>query len=122
MRGNEGHWVGEYVLASSGNPYVLVLDISRRRPPDPAFSVPSQVQVLRFMIVLLIVGLISLWITRHITSPIIQLRSAATQLAGGNSSGRVSQETLLRQDELSDLGKGFNHIASQVELPIASPP
>jgi len=120
IRGNAGHWVGQYVLASSGNPYVLVLDISRRRPPDPAFSVPSQVQVLRFMIVLLIVGLISLWITRHITSPIIQLRSAATQLAGGNLSARVSQETLLRKDELADLGKDFNHMASQVELLMAS--
>jgi len=72
------------------------------------------------MIVLLIVGLISLWITRHITSPIIQLRSAATQLAGGNLSARVSQETLLRKDELADLGKDFNHMASQVELLMAS--
>jgi len=120
VRRNEGRWVGQYVLANSGNPYVLVLDISRRRPPDPAFSVPSQVQVLRFMIVLLIVGLISLWITRHITSPIVQLRSAATQLAVGNLSARVSEETLLRKDELADLGKDFNHMASQVELLMAS--
>jgi len=119
VHGNADRYVGQYVLANSGNPYVLVLDISRHTP-DPAFSVPSEVQVLRFTIVLLIVGLISLWITRHITWPIIQLRSAATQLAQGNLSARVSQETLLRKDELADLGKDFNHMASQVELLMAS--
>jgi two-component system sensor histidine kinase CpxA len=106
-------------LANSGKPYVLVLDINRR-PPPPGFGVPSQVQALRFLVVLLIVGLICLWITRHITSPIVQLRSAANQLARGDLSARVSQKTLLRTDELADLGKDFNHMADQVELLMAS--
>src|SRR6516164_8083793 len=82
VHGGDARWVGQYVQATNGHPYVLVLEIDRRMP-DPAFVVPSHVQLLRFVIVLLIVGLICLWITRHITSPLFQLRSAANQLAQG---------------------------------------
>ncbi len=115
VRRGEGRWVGQFVQANSGNSYVLVLEINRRMP-HAVLGAPYQVQFLRVLIVLLIVGWICLWITRHITSPIVQLRSAATQLARGNLSARVGADTLLRKDELAGLGKDFNHMADQIEL------
>jgi len=115
VHSNDARWVGQYVQASNGDAYVLVLEINRRMP-DPAFVAPSHVQLVRFVIVLLIVGLICLWITRHITSPLFQLRSAANQLAQGNLSARVAGDTLLRKDELASLGKDFNNMADQIEL------
>ena len=75
---------------------------------------------MQFLLVLLIIGLICLWITWHITSLIVQLRSAATQLARGNLSARVSKDALLRKDELAALGTDFNYMADQIEILMAS--
>lgn len=119
VRSGADRWIGQYVEANSGTPYVLVLEVNRRGP-EGGLHVPSQVQVLQFLIILLIVGLISLWITRHITSPIVQLRGAANQLARGQLSARVGPETLRHKDELSGLGKDFNHMAEQIELLMTS--
>ena len=110
----EARWVGQWVEAASGTPYVVVLELNRR-PADPFLRAPSQVQLLRFIAALLIVGAISLWITRHITSPILQLREAANQLAQGNLAARVGSPSLLRADELGELSKDFNHMAEQLE-------
>lgn len=115
----DGRWVAQYIKTTSGKPYVLVLQIDQRgRPGGP--PLPSSVQAMQFLLVLLIIGLICLWITRHITSPIVQLRSAATQLARGNLSARVSKDALLRKDELAALGTDFNHMADQIEILMAS--
>jgi two-component system sensor histidine kinase CpxA len=119
VRSGGDRWIGQYVLTNSGRPYVLVLEVNRHGP-EGVLHVPSEVQLLQFLIVLLIVGLISLWITRHITSPIVQLRGAANQLARGQLSARVGPETLGHKDELSGLGKDFNHMAEQIELLMTS--
>jgi len=115
VRQGDGRAVGQYVTANSGTPYVLVLEMSHHGP-EGGPHVPSQIQLLQFLIVLLIVGLISLWITRHIPSPIFLLRAAANQLARGNLSVRVTPEALHRKDELASLGKDFNHMAEQIDL------
>jgi two-component system, OmpR family, sensor histidine kinase CpxA len=112
-------WVGQWVQATSGKPYVVVLEVNLR-PPNPFLRAPSQVQLLRFLVALLIVGAISLWITRHITSPILQLREAANQLAQGNLAARVGSPSLLRADELGEFSKDFNHMAEQLERLITS--
>ncbi|HUI52932.1 MAG TPA: ATP-binding protein [Terriglobales bacterium] len=111
----DGRCVGQYILANSGTPYVLVLEMNRRGSGWGP-QVPSHVQALQFLLVLLIVGLISLWITRHITLPMVQLRAAANQLARGDLSARVRPESLHRKDELASLGRDFNYMAEQIEL------
>lgn len=107
--------VGQFVRTDSGKPYVLVLEMNLGgRIGGP--PLPSLVKMLQFFLVLLIIGLICLWITRHITSPVIEMRSATNQLARGNLSARVGPSVLTRKDELADLGKDFNHMAEQIEL------
>jgi len=112
-------WVGQWVQTASGTPYVLVLEV-KGRPPIPFLGAPSQVQVVRFLLVSLIIGAICLWITRHITNPIFELREAANQLAEGNLQVRVESSTLRRTDELGDLTKDFNYMADQLETLIYS--
>src|SRR3974390_2634750 len=119
VHSGEARWVGQWVQVASGKPYVVVLEVNRR-PPNPFLRAPSQVQLLRFLAALLIVGAISIWITRHITSPILELREAANQLAQGHLAARVGSFSLLLADELGDLSKDFNHMADQVERLITS--
>lgn len=118
VHSGEARWVGEWVQAASGRPYVLVLELNRR-PPDPFLRAPSQIQLLRFLAALLIIGVICLWITRHITSPILQLREAANQLAEGNLAARVGSSSR-RTDELGELSRDFDHMAEQLERLITS--
>jgi signal transduction histidine kinase len=111
--------VAQWVRTASGKPYVVVLALSH--PPSPLFlPAPSQVQLLRFLIVLLIVGLVCFAITRHITSPILALRNASKQLAGGNLAARVTSLPPARRDALADLSHDFNHMAEQIQSLMSS--
>jgi two-component system sensor histidine kinase CpxA len=112
--------VGQWVRAGNGRPYVVVLDLSRPPGPAPFLRATSQVQIARFLIILLIVGLICLWITRHITKPIFELREAANRLAGGDLETRVGPTSVGRVDELGDLSRDFNHMAEQLQSLITS--
>jgi signal transduction histidine kinase len=118
VRSSAARWVAQWVQTASGKQYVLVLQIMR--PPDPLLGAPTQVQLLRFLIILLIIGAICLWITRHIARPILELREAANQLAQGNLRARVQSSALRRNDELGDLAWDFNYMASQLESLVAS--
>jgi two-component system sensor histidine kinase CpxA len=111
--------VGQWVRAASGNAYVVVLGL-KGRGPAPFLQAPSQVQLLRFFIIVLIIGAICLWIARHITKPILELREAANQLARGKLDTRVGLSSLSRVDELGDLSRDFNHMAEQLESLITS--
>ena len=113
--------VGQWVRSESGREYVLVLHLKQRGPgPAPFLRAPSQVQLLRLLLIILIIGAICLWITRHITKPIFELREAANRLASGRLDARVGPSSTGRVDELGDLSRDFNHMAQQLESLIAS--
>jgi two-component system sensor histidine kinase CpxA len=118
-RGNT-RWVAQIMTANSGHKYVFVLQVNPHYGPTPFIHAPSQVQVLRVLAILLIVGLISLVITRHITSPILRLRLVANQLAQGNLAARVGSDSMQRKDELAELSKDFDHMAAQIQTLMAS--
>lgn len=113
--------IGQWILAHSGKDYVVVLHLKERNGgPAPFLRAPSQVQAVRFLIIVLIIGAICLWITRHITKPIFELREAANQLASGRLDARVGSASTSRVDELGDLSRDFNHMAGQLQSLIAS--
>jgi signal transduction histidine kinase len=114
VHSGDTRWVGQSTTAESGNKYVLVLELQPHNPPS-FLNAPSHVQLFRFASIILIVGLISLWLTRHITSPILKLRKTANQLAEGNLSARVGDLPSHRKDELADLYLDFDHMAEQLE-------
>jgi signal transduction histidine kinase len=119
FRSGDTRWVGQSVTTDSGRKYVLILQIQPHRRPS-FLSAPSHVQLIRIASIILIVGLISLWLTRHITSPILKLRETANQLAKGNLSARVGELSPRRKDELADLYRDFDHMAEQIESLMAS--
>jgi two-component system, OmpR family, sensor histidine kinase CpxA len=60
-------------------------------------------------------GLICLLLTRHITSPVFELRRIAEAIAGGNLNARVSEDLRNRRDEIGRLGRDFNGMAERLE-------
>jgi two-component system sensor histidine kinase CpxA len=70
-------------------------------------------------IMLIAVTLFCYLITRHITTPLIQLGAAAGSIADGHLDTRVSPALKGRQDELADLGRDFDRMAERIESLVA---
>jgi two-component system sensor histidine kinase CpxA len=60
-------------------------------------------------------GLICFQLTRHITSPLFELRRGAESIAGGNLSTRVPGSLRNRRDEIGQLGRDFDRMAERLE-------
>jgi two-component system sensor histidine kinase CpxA len=60
-------------------------------------------------------GLMCVLLTRHITSPVFELRRAAEDIAAGNLSARVPGDLRSRRDELGRLGRDFDRMAERLQ-------
>ena len=64
-------------------------------------------------LVALLLAVAGAWlVSRHVTAPLVELTSAAKDIAQGNYARRVAGD---RRDELGVLVRAFNHMASEVE-------
>jgi two-component system sensor histidine kinase CpxA len=54
-------------------------------------------------------------LTRHITSPLFELRMGADSIAGGNLAARVPAHLRNRRDEIGQLGRDFDRMAERLE-------
>jgi two-component system sensor histidine kinase CpxA len=84
---------------------------SNLMPPDGS---PSRGPILQFLAVG-ISALICFWLTRHITSPLFELRKGAEAIALGNLTARVPGTLRNRRDEIGDLGRDFDRMAERLE-------
>jgi len=99
----------------SGRRYVLVTEMPRAGPFF-ALRATTSTQVLRWLLAILISGLICYLLTRYITRPILKLRSAARELAAGNLAARAGGNVEKRRDELGQLVRDFNQMADRIEI------
>ena len=60
-------------------------------------------------------GLICFLMTRHITSPLFELRRGSETIAAGNLTARVSHDLRNRRDEIGQLGRDFDRMAERLE-------
>jgi two-component system, OmpR family, sensor histidine kinase CpxA len=67
------------------------------------------------ILALSISGLICLLLTRHITSPLFELRRGAETIAVGNLTARVPENVRNRRDEIGQLGRDFDRMAERLE-------
>jgi two-component system sensor histidine kinase CpxA len=74
----------------------------------------------QFIAVLLTAGIFCYFLARYLSSPVVKLRAATQQLAGGDLSARVGAATSRRRDELADLGRDFDVMAERIESLMAS--
>jgi len=88
----------------------IVLAITFRLGPG---ATPSRWHLAWFG-ALLLSGAVCYLLTRYLTGPVLRLRTAARRLAAGDLHSRVSESTS-RHDEIGDLVRDFNVMASRIE-------
>ncbi|MDM8519219.1 HAMP domain-containing sensor histidine kinase [Anaerolineales bacterium HSG6] len=93
--------------------YLAILQLSV--PTDPIWTKIRQAWSVVFgtvATVIVAVVVVSLWLANYILRPIGKLQQAATQIAEGNFEQKIP---VTGSDELSDLAKTFNNMASQIK-------
>ena len=99
----------------SGRRYVLVTEMWRAGPFF-AFRATTSTQVLRWILAILISGVICYLLARYLTGPILRLRAATRELAAGNLGARASGDMEKRRDEIGQLVRDFNQMADRIEV------
>ena len=105
--------VAQILPGSGGRNYIFATELPAG--PRAAFGMDRTAVLLRFAVALSVSGLICYLLTVYITGPILHLRQAAQQLAGGTLSTRAAASIERRGDELGALGRDFNTMAARIE-------
>jgi two-component system sensor histidine kinase CpxA len=98
---------------NSGREYIFATELPAG--PRAAMGMDRSSFVLQWAIALLVSGLICYLLTRYLTTPILRLREASQQLAAGDLSTRAATVIERRHDELGDLVRDFDAMASRIE-------
>jgi two-component system sensor histidine kinase CpxA len=98
---------------SSGREFIFATELPAG--PRAAMGIDPRAVLLQWGVALLVSGFICYLLTRYLTTPILKLREASQQLANGNLSIRAAEGMERRQDELGDLVRDFNAMASRLE-------
>jgi two-component system sensor histidine kinase CpxA len=102
------------VVGSSGRRYTLVVAIAHIPIPSLLTQVSREANF-PLAAVFLVGGVLCFWLTRHITSPISQLRESASRIADGRLDTRVEKNLRRRGDEIGGLGLSFDRMAERIE-------
>ena len=97
----------------SGHEYIFATELPVG--PRAAFGTDRALTVLQLCVPFLVSGFICYLLTRYLTTPILRLREASQQLAAGNLSTRADSSGGRRRDDLGDLVRDFNAMASRIE-------
>ena len=98
---------------SNGHEYIFATELPAG--PRAALGINRTAIALQWGVALLVSGFICYLLTRYLTAPILRLRAASQQLAAGDLSTRAAAGIERRHDELGDLVRDFNAMASRIE-------
>src|SRR5260370_28022791 len=97
----------------SGRKYIFATELPAG--PRAALGINRAAIALQWGVAFLVSGFICYLLTRYLTTPILRLRKASQQLAAGDLSTRAAAAIERRHDELGDLVRDFNAMASRIE-------
>ena len=104
---------GQVALGADGKRYVLVAQILHGHGPF-ALRRTTEEFITRLGLAILVSGFVCFWLARYLTGPIVRLRAATHQLAGGNLGARAAETK--RADEIAELVHDFNRMAERLEV------
>jgi two-component system sensor histidine kinase CpxA len=105
--------VAQLLPGSGGRDYIFATELPAG--PRAALGMDRAAGLLRFAVALSVSGFVCYLLTLYITRPILRLRHAAQQLAGGILGTRAAASIERRGDELGALGRDFNTMAARIE-------
>ena len=120
MRRSPGFWakwmperfMRQSTTGASGRPFTLVIEL----PPGPRlFFGPHGVPGLGLLIAIVSSGVVSYFLARYLTAPVVRLRTATQQLAAGDLTARAEAPPKRRRDEIAELVRDFNGMAARLE-------
>lgn len=101
------------LTGQSGRGYIFATELPAG--PRAAVGINHSAIVLQWGVALLVSGLICSLLTRYLTAPILRLREMSQKLTAGDLSVRAGPELFQRRDEIGDLIRDFNAMASRIE-------
>ena len=107
---HHGAFIAERVDDGAGHKYVFVGEFFH---PPVLHSLPVSV----FIVILLsslLTSLLCAILAQYLTRPIVRLRDAAAAIAGGNLDARAGRGPSDRRDEIADLVRDFDSMASEI--------
>ena len=99
--------------SDSGVNYILIADLPRPESGRPAAN--ARTQLIGGAVALVLSGLVCWGLVRYLTAPLITLRGATQQFAAGDLGARTGASASRRHDEVADLGRDFDEMASRIE-------
>ncbi|MFZ0305223.1 MAG: ATP-binding protein [Terracidiphilus sp.] len=101
------------LAGESGRVYVFATELPAG--PRAALGIDRAAVVLQWGVAFLVSGLICSLLTRYLTTPILRLREMSQKLTAGDLSVRAGPVLTRRGDEIGDLIRDFNTMASRIE-------
>ncbi len=98
---------------NSGRKYIFATELPAG--PRAAAGFNRKTFFMQWGVAFLVSGFVCYLLTRYITAPILRLRAASQRLASGDLSTRASSNIASRQDEIGDLLRDFDAMASRIE-------
>jgi signal transduction histidine kinase len=111
-------FAAERAVGSSGREYIFFL-IAPGVPVRDLLAALGLETLLGLAGVLLVAGVFCFWLARHITDPVLQLRTAASQIADGHLGTRVPRQIQARRDEIGVLSQQFDRMAERIQSVLA---
>jgi two-component system sensor histidine kinase CpxA len=96
-----------------GRSYIFATELPAG--PRAALGINRSAVVMQWGIALLVSGLICSLLTRYLTAPILRLREMSQKLASGHLHARADPSLMQRHDEIGDLIRDFDAMASRIE-------
>lgn len=112
------HLVARPVEAPDGRRVAIVA--AHHSPPRLVHLIEPKALAWRLGILVLVVGGLSAWLARTLSSPVAPLRRATRRLSAGDLSARVGEKAARRRDEIGELARDFDGMAERIEALVGS--
>jgi two-component system, OmpR family, sensor histidine kinase CpxA len=105
----------EPVKSRKGTQYFFVALAPTALAKTLKLTVTPSLLLARLLAVFLPVLLVTYFVARYLTSPLVEFRSLARRFATGAIDTRARGSLVERRDEVGDLARDFNNMASRIE-------
>ena len=107
-----------YRISSSSNRIYTFVAHRDDRGSYPAWL--KHLPILQMITALIIVALLTAFVTWRITNPLRKLKQATDSFARGNLDIRLPNRVECRNDEIGEVGLAFNHMAERISLLVSN--